>query len=69
MFVAPTKYGRVFGSDTVFAWVKFSSRQLKKPTRGILKGGAYGCQEKSQEESQKEKEVTFDFWCEVVVVN
>jgi hypothetical protein len=30
----------------------------EKPTLGILKGGAYGCQEKSQEESQKEKEVT-----------
>jgi hypothetical protein len=30
---------------------------MKKPTRGILKGGAYGCQEESQKESQKEKEV------------
>lgn len=38
--------------------LSFLSRQLKKPTRGILKGGAYGCQEKSQEESQKEKEVS-----------
>jgi hypothetical protein len=26
-----------------------------QPTRGILKGGAYGCEEKSQKESQKEK--------------
>jgi hypothetical protein len=31
----------------------------QKPTRGILKGGAYGSQEKGQEESQKEKTITF----------
>jgi hypothetical protein len=32
---------------------------LIEPTRGILKGGAYGSQEKGKEESQKEKEITF----------
>jgi hypothetical protein len=33
----------------------------KKPTLGILEGGAYGSQEKSQEESQEEKKVAFEF--------
>ena len=32
---------------------------LTKPTRGILKGGAYGSKEEGQKESQKEKEITF----------
>jgi hypothetical protein len=32
---------------------------LTEPTRGILKGGAYGSQEEGQKESQKEKEITF----------
>jgi hypothetical protein len=32
------------------------------PPHGILKGGAYGSKEKSQEESQKEKEVKFEMW-------
>jgi hypothetical protein len=39
---------------------------LTKPTRGILKGGAYGSQEKGQKESQKEKEINFSaegLWC------
>jgi len=31
----------------------------QNPARGILKGGAYGSQEKGQKESQKEKEITF----------
>jgi hypothetical protein len=32
------------------------------PPHGILKGGAYGSKEKSQEESQKEKEVNTGLW-------
>jgi len=30
----------------------------QNPTHAILKGGAYGCEEKSQKESQKEKKVS-----------
>ena len=37
------------------------------PPDGILKGGAYGSQEKGQEKSQKEKEVV-SLRCGVVVV-
>jgi hypothetical protein len=41
-----------------------------QPTCGILKGGAaYGCEKKSQKESQKEK-VSIEMWgCGVVDVN
>jgi hypothetical protein len=32
------------------------------PAYGILKGGIYGCKEKGQKESQKEKKVSFELW-------
>jgi hypothetical protein len=58
-----------YNQITYKIWEGFGSKFLRlsqvllpvklKPARGILKGGAYGSQEKGQEESQKEKEVTF----------
>jgi hypothetical protein len=38
---------------------QIASSYLKSPPHGILKGGFYGSKEKSQKESQKEKEVKF----------
>jgi len=37
----------------------FASSLDQSPPHGILKGGAYGSKEESQEESQKEKKVKF----------
>jgi hypothetical protein len=41
----------------------------KSPPHRILKGGNYGSEEKSQKESQKEKEVTQVLRCGVAAVN
>ena len=54
----PTKYGRVVRKKLSSPEPSFTPLD-EKPTQGILKGGAYGSQEKGQKESQEKKEVNF----------
>jgi hypothetical protein len=54
--------GRVLSFN--FLRLSFTLLPLASKARriGILKGGSYGCKEKSQKESQEEKEVKFWMW-------